>query len=186
MDINAGNPVMATLRQYTSISKVACLRWVYLGLFLSTWGLTGATYSLLYFNFYNQTTVFSAYSAAVYLIGVVVASMFYAQLADRLQPRFIKIKPYIITFQILMAAIFNFLIYGFFVNFWLAAGLFGLAAILCGGISPPLLAIMADSAPKGTQGSAIGLWIIVSSLAYLASVTLLGKFLPQGSTLSHV
>lgn len=85
-----------------------------------------------------------------------------------------------------MGAIFSFLIYGFFVNFWLAAGLYGLSAIVCGGISPPLLAIMADSSPKGTKGSAIGLWVIFSSLAYLASVSVLGKFLPQGSSLSHV
>jgi hypothetical protein len=69
---------MAIIRQYTAISKVACLRWVYVGLFLTTWSTTGTTYQLLYFNFYNQTTVFSAYSAAVALIGVVVASMFYA------------------------------------------------------------------------------------------------------------
>lgn len=186
MDINAGNPIMATLRQYTSISKVACLRWVYLGLFLLSWSLTGKAFELRYFNFYNETTVFSAYSAAISLIGLFVSSIFYAQLADRLQPRFTKIKSYIITFQILMGAIFDFLIYGFFVNFWLAAGLFGLKAIICGGISPPMLAIMASAAPKGTQGSAISLWVIVSSLAYLASVTLLGKFLPQDSTLSHV
>jgi MFS family permease len=71
-------------------------------------------------------------------------------LADRYQSRFIKIKPYIITFQIMMGAIFSILIYGFFVNFWLAAGLYGLSQIICGGISPPLLAIMADSSPKGT------------------------------------
>jgi len=85
-----------------------------------------------------------------------------------------------------MLAIFSFLIYGFFVNFWIAAGLFGLTAVLCGGISPPLIAIMADTAPKGTQGSAISLWIIVSSLAYLVADTVLGNYLPQGSSLSHV
>lgn len=85
-----------------------------------------------------------------------------------------------------MYAIFNFFIYGFFVNFWLAAGLYGLVQFLCGGISPPLLAIMADSAPKGTNGSAISLWIIFSALSGLAAVTVLGIYLPQGSTLQHV
>lgn len=111
--------------------------------------------------------------------------MFYAQLADRLQPRFIKIKPYILTFQFVMFAVFSVLIYSFFVNFWLAAGLFGLAAIICNGFTPPLLSIIADSSPKGAKGSAISLWMIISGLSTLVSTVVLGKLLPQGSTRSH-
>ena len=85
-----------------------------------------------------------------------------------------------------MSAIFGILFYGFFVNFWMAAILYGLTAIVCGGVSPPLLAMMSNTAPKGTQGSSIGLWIIVSSVSYLISVQVLAIFLPQGSSLGHI
>lgn len=85
-----------------------------------------------------------------------------------------------------MAAVFNILIYGFFVNFWMAVSFVAAAAIICGGISPPLLAMMSNTAPKGTVGSAIGLWIIFSSVSYLIAVQVLARFLPQDAPLGQI
>jgi len=49
-------------------------------------------------NFYHETTIFSAANAAIGLVGLFVSSIFYAQLADRFEGKYIKIKPYIIAF----------------------------------------------------------------------------------------
>ncbi len=75
-------------------------------------------------------------------------------------------------------AIFNIFTYSFFVNFWMAVTFIAASKIICGGVSPPLLAILSNTAPKGTQGSSISLWIIFSSISYLIAVQVLARFLP--------
>ena len=69
-----------------------------MGLFLTTWGDATKTYQLLYMNFYHKTNLFSGLSAGISMVGLFVSSIFYAQLADRLEGKYIKIKPYIIAF----------------------------------------------------------------------------------------
>lgn len=49
-----------------------------------------------------------------------------------------------------------------------------------------MLGVIADTAPKGTQGSAISLWIIVNAVAYLIAVVVYAQFLPDDSSREHI
>jgi hypothetical protein len=69
-----------------------------LGAFFRFWAnATVNAFGLTYVSFYNQTERYAIIYAFIGLFGGIFSNMFYAVLADKLEPRFSKIKSHLAT-----------------------------------------------------------------------------------------
>jgi hypothetical protein len=107
-------------------------------------------------------------------IGGIFVCLFYATICDRLEPKYIWIKPTVAAGQALLAAICYFFTFYFFFNFWLALFLITVEEFLCEGTAAPSLSMMTLTAPPGLESAVMGMFMIVTSLAILITSVILG------------
>jgi predicted MFS family arabinose efflux permease len=112
--------------------------------------------------------------------------LFYATICDKLEPKYIWIKPAVAAGQALLAAICYFFIYYFFFNFWFALFLVAVEEFLCEGTAAPSLSMMTLTAPPGLESAVMSMFMIITSLAILITSVILGLVVSLEDPLSKV
>ena len=91
---------------------VDCLRWGLLGVFFRGWASSAVFYhSLKYFNLYGRAAQFSLINASILLVGGIVGNLCMGIFCDKMEPKNLKTKPYVLTVTSILAGFLFFLIH---------------------------------------------------------------------------
>ena len=138
--------------------EVDCLRWGLLGVFFRGWASSAVFYhSLKYFNLYGRIAQFSLINASILLFGGVVGNLSLGIFCDKMEPKNLKTKSYVLTVTSISAGLFFFLIYFPMISFWFALIFYFIEIAVCESFFSPLMSLMQQVTPPDCKGTISGL-----------------------------
>jgi MFS family permease len=132
-------------------------------------------FSLFLINRYNKIEEFALISLALNFLGGIFANMFYAYICDTYEPKYIRIKAYVAAFNMLVATFCYFFAFFFFKSFAMLVVFIAIEEFFGEGSAAPSLSMMTLTAPRGTDASVIGLFVISSGVGTIVMSLILGS-----------
>jgi len=174
-------------KDFSSILQVPCINWNLAATFFKFAGNTSVMgFSLFLINRYNKIEEFALISLALNFAGGIFANMFYAWICDTYEPKYIKIKSYVAMFNMLVATFCYFFAFFFFRSFGMLVIFIAIEEFFGEGSAAPSLSMMTLTAPRGTEASVIGLFVISSGLGTIVMSLILGDLVAEGDPLAKI
>ena len=143
-------------------------------------------FSLFLINRYNKIEEFAIISLALNFAGGIFANMFYAYICDTFEPKYIRIKAFVAMFNMLVGAFCYFFAFFFFKSFAMLVIFIAIEEFFGEGSAAPSLSMMTLTAPKGTEASVIGLFVISSGVGTIIMSLILGSLVQETDPLAKI
>lgn len=175
---------MQVFRDFGAILKVPCINWNLAATFFKFAGNTSVmNFSLFLINKYEKIEEFATISLVLNFVGGIFANMFYAYICDTYEPRYIKIKSFVAMFNMLVAAACYFFAFFFFKSFGMLCAFIAIEEFFGEGSAAPSLSMMTMTAPRGTDASVMGLFVVASGVGVITMSLTLGSIVTETETL---
>ena len=143
-------------------------------------------FSLFLINRYNKIEEFAIISLALNFLGGIFANMFYAYICDKYEPKYIKTKPFVAMANMLIASFCYFFAFYFFKSFTMLCVFIAIEEFFAEGSAAPSLSMMTLAAPRGTDASVIGLFVISSGIGTIVMSLILGGLVTENDPLARI
>lgn len=143
-------------------------------------------FSLFLINRYNKIEEFALISLALNFLGGIFANMFYAYICDTYEPKYIRIKAFVAMFNMLVATVCYFFAFFFFRSFAMLVVFIAIEEFFGEGSAAPSLSMMTLTAPRGTDASVIGLFVIASGVGTIVMSLILGSLVKEDDPLAII
>ena len=143
-------------------------------------------FSLFLINRYNKIEEFAIISLGLNFLGGIFANMFYAYICDTYEPRYIRTKPFVAMTNMLIASVCYFFAFYFFKSFTMLSVFIAIEEFFGEGSAAPSLSMMTLSAPRGTDASVIGLFVIASGVGTIVMSLILGALVAETDPLARI